>query len=366
MKGDAPRAPHRSADARVARKGGENHDPAVATGEAGGNAKASSATSRPAGGRALGDIFSARLADLERRVEKELDRPAPGGGPVAEFAFDLAREAWRSGSALLDATTSAVGRRQVLASWAAGAPVDDLGLDAALAETFREILRPLARRWLGYREVRSAALPDKGGVLVLLNRSAWPLPVEALVSWAFLCDGRVGNRRMVVLWDDDLPELPWVSDFLRKIGLVAATSDNARALLERGAVVLAFPEGRAARDKTYEKRYRLARFEAKDLIGAALESGARIVPGAVIGTEESYPLLGHLAGLPLTPQFPLLGPLGLLPLPVSWTVRLGAAVEYTSSDDEGPGVDAIADAVRARMQAMVGELLSQRESILGG
>jgi len=299
-------------------------------------------------------------------VEKELGRPAPGGGPVAEFALDVAREAWRAGSAFVEAATSAAGRRGVLASWTAGAPVDELGLDADLAETVREIVRPLARRWLGFEEARSATLPDKGGVLVLLNRSAWPLPVEALILWTFLCDGRVGSRRMVVLWDEDLPELPWISDFLRRIGVVGATTDNARALLERGAVVLAFPEGHAARDKTYERRYRLARFEAKGLIAAALESGARIVPGAVIGSEESYPLFGHVAGLPLTLQFPILGPLGLLPLPVSWTVKLGAAVEYTTADGEGPAVDAIADAVRARMQALVGELLSQRDSIVAG
>ncbi|HUR28984.1 MAG TPA: 1-acyl-sn-glycerol-3-phosphate acyltransferase [Planctomycetota bacterium] len=214
--------------------------------------------------------------------------------------------------------------------------------------------------------MKSAALPEKGGVLILLNRSPWPLPVEALVLWAFLCDGRVGDRRMVVLWDDDLPDLPWIGDFLRRIGLAGATPENARVLLERGAVVLAFPEGHAARLRTYERRYRLARFDAKGVIGAALEAGARIVPGAVVGSEESFPLLGRVAGLPVTPQFPLLGLFGLLPLPVAWTLRLGAPVEYAFADDEAPPVDAIADAVRARMQALVGELLSQRESIFRG
>jgi len=319
-----------------------------------------------AGPGTLSDIFLARLGDLERRVQAELGRPATGGGPLAQLALDVAREAWRAGSRLVESASSATGRRELLASWAAGAPVDELGLDANLAETLREILRPLARRWLSMKEAGSAALPDKGGVLVLLNRSAWPLPVEALVLWSFLCDGRIGSRRMVVLWDEDLPELPWLSDFFRRVGLLGATGDNAFALLERGAVVLAFPEGAAARDKTYDRRYRLSRFGARDLIAAALEAGARIVPGAVVGNEESYPVLGRVAGLALTPQFPLLGLLGILPLPVAWTVKLGPAVEYTSTDDELPPVDAIADAVRARMQALTGELLSRRESILRG
>jgi hypothetical protein len=60
----------------------------------------------------------------------------------------------------------------------------------------------------------------------------------------------------------------------------------------------------------------------------------------------------------------------LLPLPVTWTVRLGAAVDYAAAEDEeapaAAAVDAIADAVRARMQALIGELLSRRDSILRG
>lgn len=326
---------------------------------------ATKAAARPAPGK-ISDIFLARLGDLESRVERELGRTAPAAGPAGEFAFDLVREAWRLGSGIAGGATSLAGLRSMLSSFVAGAPVDELGLDASLAEAVREVVRPLSRRWLAVRETRSAALPATGGVLILLNRSAWPLPVEALVLWSFLCDGRLGGRRMAVLWDEDSPELPWVSDFLRRIGVVAATAANASALLERGAVVLAFPEGSAARSRTYEKRYRLARFASVELLAAALESGARIVPGAVVGNEESFPVLGHVGAMPVTAQFPLLGLLGLLPLPVTWSLRLGAAVEYGASGEDGPGVDAIADAARARMSALLGELLSERSSIVGG
>jgi 1-acyl-sn-glycerol-3-phosphate acyltransferase len=334
-------------------------------------ARPAATSSAPAGaprarGGTLSDIFTARLADLERRVERELERPLGAGSPAAELALDLAREAWRAGSALAGAATSLAGGRAMLASLLAGRPLDDLGLDAQLGGTVREVLRPIARRWLGFREVRSAALPERGGVLVLLNRSPWPLPVEALVLWAFLCDGRIGDRRMVVLWDDDLPDLPWIGDFLRRTGVLGATAQNAQLLLERGCVVLAFPEGRAAAEKTYDRRYRLARFEARGVIAAALEAGARIVPGAVVGNEESYPLLGLAAGWPVTAQFPLLGAAGLLPLPFAWTLRLGAPVEVAAGAEAAGGADAVADAVRARMQALVGELLAARESLLRG
>lgn len=328
--------------------------------------------SERAKGATLGDIFLARLGQLEKGVEEELGRRGPSGGPLSEFVMDLASEAWRGGTALFEAATTSAGRRRMLADWTAASPVDELGLDSELAETTWEILRPLARRWLGLREQEGAGLPETGGVLVLLNRSGWPLPVEALVLGAFLCDGRVGRRRLAVLWDDGLleAEVPYLSDLLRRLGVVAATAENASALLERGAVVLAFPEGRAAIAKTYDRRYRLARFEGKDLLAAAVEASARIVPGAVIGVEESFPILGHLpdalGSFPVTAQFPLLGPFGLLPLPATWKVRLGAPIEVARPDSQGPSTDALADAARARMQAMIGELLSRRERSFGG
>jgi len=312
------------------------------------------------------DIFLQRLTDLEDRVGRELERPAPATGPTQELALDVARELWRAGSRLAAVAGDAASRRAALASLMAAGPVDDLGVDDALAATVREIVRPLARRWLGVRESHGAALPERGGVLVLMNRSAWPLPVEALVLWSVLSDGRAGERKTLALWDDELPELPWIGDFLRRIGIVAASADNARLLLERGHLVLAFPEGRAAGAKTYDRRYRLAHFDQKSLIGAALDAGARIVPGAVVGAEESYPVLGYAAGFPITPTFPLLGLAGVLPLPLTWTFRIGAAVEYAQGEAERPDVDGIADAVRARIQALLGELLAQRDSIVGG
>jgi len=313
-------------------------------------------------GATVSDIFLTRLGALEKRVGVELDRSAPSLGPAGEYALHALRLGWRSASSLAASVATASGRRELIASWTAGAPVDELGFDAGLAESVREILKPLSRRWLGLHESGSSGFPERGGVLLLLNRSAWPIPIEALVLWAWLGDGRIADRRLAVLWDADFPELPYLSDFFRRIGLVAATRENASALLERGAVVLAFPEGVAARTKTYDRRYRLARFDSHGLFAAALECGARIVPGAVLGNEDSFPFLGSVGLIPVTAQFPLLGLAGVLPLPVTWTIRLGPALEYGGERSDGPGPDAIMDAVRARMQACIGELLAAGRS----
>ena len=61
--------------------------------------------------------------------------------------------------------------------------------------------------------------------------------------------------------------------------------------------------------------------------------------------------------------------LGLLPLPLRWKLRIGPPVEYARSFEDEPGrfeVDGLADAVRGRMQAMLGEMLAERRSILRG
>jgi 1-acyl-sn-glycerol-3-phosphate acyltransferase len=58
-----------------------------------------------------------------------------------------------------------------------------------------------------------------------------------------------------------------------------------------------------------------------------------IIPVAIVGAEETHPVLAKLTRLaaplglpyiPITPTFPLLGPLGLLPVPTKWSIKIGA------------------------------------------
>ena len=105
-----------------------------------------------------------------------------------------------------------------------------------------------------------------------------------------------------VLWQQEVLELAFVGERFQRLGILASTRANLRTLLERGALVVAFPEGNAATAKTYDRRYRLARFEDSFVFDEARSAGARIVPGAVIGNEESFPVLGHVGAVPITPS----------------------------------------------------------------
>ncbi len=312
------------------------------------------------------DLFLARLDELERRVAAELVRPVPARGPLAALAGDLGREGLRLAAYAATRLLRPGDLVSALGLALAARPCDVFGIDRSLVTTVRELLPPLARLWLGIDRTPLPELPS-GGVLVTFNRSAWPLPVEAVALWLAI-GSRLGDERLVcALWEPWTLELPLAGTALGRIGIFAASRENVRLLLERGAVVVAFPEGRAAREKTYERRYRLTRFEDDFLISAAIETGATILPGAVAGNEESFPVVGTTGGWPITPVFPLAGLLGTVPLPLRWRVKVGAAVEYPAGDEACDHAAGVADAVRARMQAMLGELLAtRRRSESGG
>jgi 1-acyl-sn-glycerol-3-phosphate acyltransferase len=329
-------------------------------------AKATTDGPRPA---KIHDLFLARLDDLEKKIGSELERPAVAEGPVQQLVLDLGREVWGFGRDFFARLAQPGGLSAAVAAMGAAGPCDELGADSRLTDLVHDVVRPLARLWLGMDAREDLRLPPEGAALLLLNRSAWPVPGEAVVLAAYLAETAGKSRPVYVLWEREVFELPYLGDTLAKLGIFAATRENCRTLLERGALVVGFPEGSAANEKTYDSRYRLERFDAAGLISAAVETGAAVVPGAVVGSEESFPVLGHFAGVPITPTFPLLGVLGLLPLPLRWKLRFGSPVEYAQSLDDAPGrfqVDGLADAVRSRMQMTLGDLLMERGSIFRG
>ena len=191
------------------------------------------------------DLFLARLDELERRVAAELVRPVPARGPLAALAGDLGREGLRLAAYAATRLLRPGDLVSALGLALAARPCDVFGIDRSLVTTVRELLPPLARLWLGIDRTPLPELPS-GGVLVTFNRSAWPLPVEAVALWLAI-GSRLGDERLVcALWEPWTLELPLAGTALGRIGIFAASRENVRLLLERGAVVVAFPEGRAA------------------------------------------------------------------------------------------------------------------------
>jgi len=180
------------------------------------------------------------------------------------------------------------------------------------------------------------------------------------------------NLSIRPLLEDAVMTAPFLGTWMSRMGAVRASQDNALRLLDRGEPIAVFPEGLLGLSKTYRHRYKLVRFGRGGFVRLALRAGVPLVPVAVLGAEDSAPLLSklkfffrgtHVAYLPITPTFPWLGPAGALPLPAQWVVKVLPPVDPQKSAnlDDAVAVTKVAQKIREDLQAAVDEAQDERE-----
>lgn len=253
---------------------------------------------------------------------------------------------------------------------------DEFGLDPDLADhVLMPALRPLFRSWFRVEVSGLENVPSDSGALVVANHSG-TVPIDALMTTVALHDEHPAGRRFRLLGADLVFELPVVGALARKFGATLACNEDAERLLTSGELVGVFPEGFKGIGKPFRERYTLQRFGRGGFVSAALRTGAPIIPCAIVGAEEIYPMIGNartlarLLGLPyfpVTPTFPLLGPLGLVPLPSKWLIAFGEPIEtasYGPAAAEDPMlVFNLTDQVRETIQHSLYQLLLQRKGV---
>jgi 1-acyl-sn-glycerol-3-phosphate acyltransferase len=255
---------------------------------------------------------------------------------------------------------------------------DEFGFDPDLTDhVLLPLLRPLFSRWFRVETHGVENVPDTGGGLIVANHSG-TVPVDAMMTTVALHDDHPARRRLRLLGADLVFEMPVVGSLSRKLGSTLACNEDAERLLTGGELVGVFPEGFKGIGKPFRERYTLQRFGRGGFVTAALRTGAPIIPCAIVGAEEIYPMIGNaktiarLLGLPyfpLTPTFPALGPLGLVPLPSKWLIAFGEPIEtasYGPAAAEDPMlVFNLTDQVRETIQQSLYQLLLQRKSVFG-
>jgi 1-acyl-sn-glycerol-3-phosphate acyltransferase len=251
-----------------------------------------------------------------------------------------------------------------------GTTADPFGLDLAFRDSVAPVFEFLHDVYWRVEVSGVHHIPQHGPVLLVANHSgAIPFDGSMIVSTVDRNHGRVVR----FLYDRFVANVALVDAFYRKVGGAIASRDNAEMLLRAGEAVLLFPEGVPGVAKTFTDRYRLRQF-SPGFARMAMKCDAPVVPVAVVGAEEIYPMIGRAEGLgkklgmpyvPITPFFPLLGPLGALPLPTKWFIRFGKPIRITAPEDEARA-RAAADDVRRRLQAMVTRLKRRRQSIFFG
>ena len=231
----------------------------------------------------------------------------------------------------------------------------------------------LARRIYDYfrPEIHGIQNIPSGRVLLVPNHSG-QLPYDGVVIGIATLLQATPPRMVRAMAERYFPSLPFIAELFARSGVVVGDPINCRNLLEADNAILVFPEGARGCSKLWHERYRLKPF-GRGFMRLALETGAPIVPIAVIGAEESiisihnWKSLAKLIGapyIPIPPLFPLIGPLSYLPMPTKFHVWFGEPMYFNGPhDDEDAVIQAKVSQVENRVQQMIDDGLAARQSI---
>jgi len=256
--------------------------------------------------------------------------------------------------------------------------IDDFGLDPEYEKKTRRLSEFLYKSYFRSKTEGIGNVPADGRCIIVANHSG-TLPLDGMMLRTALRLEHPVSRELRWLAEDFLFYLPFAGVFLNRVGAVRACPENAERLLAKESLVAVFPEGVHGIKKLYRERYRLQRFGRGGYIRLALRMRAPLVPCAIVGAEETNPLLYRFESLasvlglpyiPITPTFPLLGPLGLVPAPTRWRIRFGEPINLDSygpeAADDSLLVGRLSDRVRSSIQQMLESGLRERRSVWFG
>jgi 1-acyl-sn-glycerol-3-phosphate acyltransferase len=257
--------------------------------------------------------------------------------------------------------------------------LDAYGMDQELVEIVRPFAAFMYRTYFRVSATGLEHVPAESSALLLANQ-AGVVPWDGVMIATALLEEHPAARLARTLHSGWMAGVPGLAPALASFGQVPALPENAERLLAEGQLVTAFPEGERGAGKLIWQRYRLSEaFAAEEYIRAALRTGAPIVPVAVVGSEEVYPMIANVSPLarllrlpyfPLTPFFPWLGALGALPLPTKWAITFDAPIATAGfapgSAEDGALVARLSTLVRSRVQSLLDEQVGARKSLFFG
>ena len=247
----------------------------------------------------------------------------------------------------------------------AGHGYDVFGLRPATLARAVALGRPLYQRYFRVESRGIEQIPASGPVIVVANHSG-VLPVDGAMLCLDLVLRSSPPRIPRAVADRFVPLLPFAGTVLSRLGVVAGTRANARCLLERGELLVVFPEGVAGVAKPFRDRYRLQDWRVGHA-ELAVRHRAAIVPAAVIGAEESWPVAFRLRGArPFgAPYLPV--PASPLPLPVRFHIHYGEPIHVdhlpVEAADDPDVVAECAARVRDGLEELIERGLTARRGL---
>jgi 1-acyl-sn-glycerol-3-phosphate acyltransferase len=256
--------------------------------------------------------------------------------------------------------------------------VDEWGRSQRARDFLARLYDPVYDRWFRVEWEGFDKIPREGGALIVANH-AGAIPTDA-PSVMHGIERELG-RPVYGLADEVFKRLPVVNLAWSRLGGVQAHPDNAyRLLREQQQLVMVFPEGSKGPGKTYRERYRLRRFGRGGFVQIAMRAGVPIIPLAIVGNEETMPIvakvqpLARLLGVPYVPvtaNMLALGPAGLLvPFPAKMRIRVLDPVHLDVPPDQPrysrSRIMDTSEEIRHTIQDELYDMLRQRRSVWSG
>ncbi len=294
--------------------------------------------------------------------DREISEVARASRPM--LALGVARDVFEGsiGRPLAGAARGLYNAARTALGIAAGTELDTWGKDLALTRSLEPLSDFLYDKYFRVT-VDGADLVPSGAVILVANHSG-ALPLDGMMLHLALRRERADLPDARWLMEDQVFHAPFVGVLANRLGAVRANPENATRLLEEQRPVAVFPEGIQGISKRFGERYQLKRFGRGGYVKLAVRLGVPIVPVAIVGAEESMPLLARLPGGIL--GLPYL-PITLPPLPAKWHIRFGAPVDLSDAPDDAESdlswVARTNDRTRETIEGMLTAMLRSRTSV---
>ncbi|MCP5043595.1 MAG: acyltransferase family protein [bacterium] len=253
-------------------------------------------------------------------------------------------------------------------------PVNRWGRSPQRSGALLSVFRAAYKNWFRMEWEGLENIPKSGGALLVANHAGM-MPVDGGLVMVGV-EEELG-RHVYGLAHRGFFRYPFVSTLLQQSGAVVAHPDNAHRLLcEDKELVMVFPEGDKGPVKLPSERYKMQRFGRGGFVATAIRAGVPIIPIALMGTEDTTPVVTVLPSpngdFPVTVNALLFGPVlgAFAPFPAKIRGRVLPPVQW----DDPPDLEHYsrslmmdrAEEIRASMQEALDEMLEARESVWTG
>ncbi len=269
-------------------------------------------------------------------------------------------------------TRPSAGAPTSLARYATGAGFHDegygydlFGLHPPTLVRMLEVCAPIYDRYFRVTSSGIEHVPIDGPAILVANHGG-VLPVDAAMLCFDILRKLEPPRIPRAVTDHFVPRLPVISTVYARCGVVSGTRANVAHLLDRGELVAIWPEGVTGPAKRFRDRYQVQAWRV-GFAELAIRHRAPVVPVAILGAEESWPLATKLGlrwfGAPYLPI-----PAWPLPLPAHYRIYYGAPIhldhDHVAADADDPEiVGAAATRVRSVLEHQIADLRMARRGV---